>query len=47
MSYLEKSIYNDPNIFMVFWWGTYSDINNEEIQIGDIEVMTAAYGSSG
>ena len=20
---VQKSIYNDPNIFMVSWWGTY------------------------
>ena len=32
---------------MVSWWGTYSYLNNEPIQIGDIESMTAAYGLSG
>ena len=32
---------------MVSWWGTYSYLNNEKIQIGDIELMNAAYGSSG
>ena len=32
---------------MVSWWGTDSYFNNEQIQIGDIEIMTAAYGSSG
>ena len=40
-------IYNDPNIFVVSWWGKDSYFNNEQIQIGDIEIMTAAYGSSG
>ena len=42
-----KSIYNDPNRFMVSLRGTDSYFNNEQIQIGDIEIMTAAYGSSG
>ena len=32
---------------MVSWWGTYSYVNNEQIKIGDIEIMTAACGSSG
>ena len=31
---------------MVSWWGTYSYLNNELIKIGDIEIMTGAYGSS-
>ena len=32
---------------MVFWWGRYSYFNDELIQISDIEIMNAAYGSSG
>ena len=32
---------------MVSWWITDSYFNNETIQIGDIEIMTAAYVSSG
>ena len=32
---------------MVSWWGIDSYFNNEPIQIGDIEIMTAAYDSSG
>ena len=42
--HIQKSIHNDPNIFMVSWWGTDIYFNNEQIQIGDIEFMTAAYG---
>ena len=45
--YLKKSIYNYPNRFMVSWWGIYSYFNNEQIQIGDIEIITAVYGLSG
>ena len=30
---------------MVSWGGTDSYLNNEQIQIGDIEIMTSAYGS--
>ena len=32
---------------MVSWWGRYSCFINESIQIGDIELMNNAYGSSG
>ena len=32
---------------MVYWCKTDSYFNNENIQIGDIEIMNAAYGSSG
>ena len=32
---------------MVSWWGVDSYFNNEQIQIGDIEIMTDTYGSSG
>ena len=32
---------------MVSWWGTGSYFNSEPIQIGDIEIMTPAYGLSG
>ena len=32
---------------MVSRWGTDSYFNNEQIQIGDIQITTAAYGSSG
>ena len=32
---------------MVSWWGIDSYFNYEQIQIGNIEVMTATYGSSG
>ena len=45
--YSEKNVYNDPNILMVSWWVIYSYFNNEWIQIGDIEIMTGANGSSG
>ena len=31
---------------MVSWWVTDSYINNEQIKIGDIKMMTSAYGSS-
>ena len=30
LSYSEESIYNDPNIFMVYWWVTYPYFNDEE-----------------
>ena len=45
--YIYIYIYIDPNIFMVSWWGTNSYLNNEHIKIGDTEIMTAAYSSSG
>ena len=32
---------------MLIWWGTCSYFRNEQIQIGDIEIMNAAYCSSG
>ena len=32
---------------MVSWWGTDSYFNNTQIKMGDIEIMTSAYGSSG
>ena len=32
---------------MVYWWVKYSYFNNEQIKIGDIEIMISAYGSSG
>ena len=32
---------------MISWWGTDSYFNNEQIQIGDIQMMNYAYGSSG
>ena len=32
---------------MVSWWVTDSYLNNELIKIGDIEIITSAYGSSG
>ena len=32
---------------MVIWWGKYSYFNNEQFKIGDIEIMTSAYNSSG
>ena len=44
---IKISVYNDSNIFMVSWWGTDSYFNNEQIKIGDIEIMTYAYGSLG
>ena len=47
LSYSEKYVYNDPNIFMVSWWVIDSYFNNEQIQIGDTKIMTSAYGSSG
>ena len=31
---------------MVSWWVIYSYSNNEQIQIGDIEIMNSAFGSS-
>ena len=30
---------------MVSWWGTDSYLNNEQIQICDIKIMTFTYGS--
>ena len=44
---LFRKNYNDTNIFIVSWWEKYSYLNNEPIKIGDIKIMTAAYGSSG
>ena len=44
---IQKSIYNYSNRFMVSWWGTDSYFNYGHIQIGDIVIMTSAYGSSG
>ena len=35
------------NRFVVSWRETDSYFNNEPIQIGDIEIITSAYGSSG
>ena len=32
---------------MVSWWGTNSFFNNEQIKIGDIELMNSGYCSSG
>ena len=32
---------------MVFWCGIDSYLTNKQIKIGDIEIITAAYGSSG
>ena len=29
---------------MVAWWVTHSYLNNEPIELGDIEIMTAVYG---
>ena len=40
-------IYNGINIFMVSWWGTYLYFNNEQMKIGDIEIMPASYSSLG
>ena len=40
-------IYNNPNLFMIYWWVIYSYLNNEPNQIGYIELINAAYGSSG
>ena len=45
--YSKKCLYNYPNTFMVSWWENNSYLNNEQIQIGDIEIMNSAYGSSG
>ena len=44
---IPKSIYNDSDIFMVSREGTNSYLNNEQVQIGDIKMMNAAYDSSG
>ena len=46
-SYSERKSYNYLNRFMVSWWGKYSCFNNEQIQIGDIKIMTTAYSSPG
>ena len=43
----KKIIYTDSNIFVVSWLGTDSYFNNKKIKIGNIEIMTSAYGSSG
>ena len=32
---------------MVSWWGKDLYFNNEQIKNGDIDIITAAYGSSG
>ena len=32
---------------MVSWWGTNSYFNNQHIKIGEIKIITSAYGSSG
>ena len=45
-SYSEIYMYIDSNIFRVSWWGTDLYSNNEQIQIGDIEIMTATCGLS-
>ena len=44
---IKKNVYNYHHRLMVSWLGTYSYFNNEPIKIGDIEIMTAAYSSSG
>ena len=43
----KKYIYTDYNRIMVSRWGTDSCFNHEKIKIGDIEIMTSAYGLSG
>ena len=43
---IQKIIYYYSKIFVIYWWGTDSYFNNESIQIGDVEIMTAAYGLS-
>ena len=40
-------MYNDTNILMISWWRTYSYFNNKIDQIGNIEMITDAYVSSG
>ena len=40
-------MYNDTNRLMISWWRTYSYFNNKINQIGDIEMITDAYVSSG
>ena len=44
--YSGKNIKNDTYILMVSLRETDSYLNYEEIQMGDIEMMTAEYGSS-
>ena len=43
----QKKKYNDHNIFVVYWWGRYSYLNNEPIKISDILLMNYAFVSSG
>ena len=44
---IKKSIYNDHIIFIIYLWGTDSYFIHKKIQISDVELMNAAYGSSG
>ena len=32
---------------MVSWWGSNSYFNKDQIKIGDIKMITSAYGQSG
>ena len=34
------------NRFMVSWWVTKLYLNNEQFQIGEVEIMTSAYSLS-
>ena len=43
----QKKIYNDHTIFVVYWWGRYSYLNNEPIKIIHVVLMNSVYGSSG
>ena len=42
----QKYIYKDSNIFMVSLCVTDSYFNNEQIKIGDIEMISSVYVSS-
>ena len=47
ISYSKNSMYNDSNRSMVSCWVIDSYFNTEKNQIGDIDITTSAYGSSG
>ena len=44
---IPKHLYSYSNRFVVSWWGNNLYFNYEQIKIGDIEIMTFAYDSSG
>ena len=45
--HIQKSLYNCHTKFMVYFWEKDSYLNNEPVQISDVVLINASYGSSG